>query len=186
MIYTPHALRDDDGRIVMKSVRDRPPNYAAILEVVPYVKFRRGMLYAWANVLFNPDDVRLTPELWEHEYTHSRQQGQTPSTWWARYLVDIPFRFVQEAEAHSAEIVTVLERSGNALTKKTRRLIVEIRDRMHSPIYAFSPSQLEIWDAETSWEALGAQDPDRLEKVREVGGGAGGATRAGEQAPQHG
>lgn len=186
MIYTPQILRNDDGYIVMKSVKDRPPNYSAIMNAVPHVKFRRGMLYAWGNVLFNPDAVPLTPELWEHEYCHARQQDREISAWWARYLVDVPFRFQQEAEAHSIEISTVLERAGGQLTKKARRQVASIKDRMHSPIYAFSPTQLEIWDAETSWEALGAQDPAELAKVRRVGGRAGGASRQGEPAPQHG
>ena len=173
MIYTPAALRSDDGDVVMRSITSLPPNYARLLKAFPHIRFRRGMLFAFGERLYNPDQVMLTPELWEHEYTHQRQQAQlgTSDAWWNLYIEDVDFRFAMEHEAHMREIAALRERLKG---KKLRRAVAEVYARMLSPIYRFRPDQLETLDAAPSL-APGAESSAELEETGPVEYGDGGA-----------
>lgn len=79
-----------------------PPNYRAILEVLPEAA-ARGVIFAYAPAVYNPSAVVLTPALQAHEAVHLRQQGDDPAGWWERYLESVHFRFGAELEAHQVE-----------------------------------------------------------------------------------
>ena len=42
----------------------------------------------------------MSEDLYEHEMTHIKQQGDDPEGWWKKYLEDPEFRFSQELSAY--------------------------------------------------------------------------------------
>src|SRR4029077_10296591 len=87
----------------MKIVISRPPNFDAIAKVFPLVLERQGILYAWDDTIFNPDDVEIPVPLIAHEKVHSVRQAGRPDLWWDQYLETKLFRFEEELYAHRSE-----------------------------------------------------------------------------------
>lgn len=86
----------------MKIIKERPPNFEAIHAIFPNAaKF--GVLFAYGDAIYNPDDVTIPLQTIAHECTHRLQQDGTPELWWQRYLLSPQFRFVQELDAHRIE-----------------------------------------------------------------------------------
>lgn len=84
-----------------KIVGSYPPNIDAIKEVFP-LKGRE--IFAYDQVIYNPGGGELTDSLIAHENVHFKQQALTsPDEWWERFILDGPFRFEQELEAHRME-----------------------------------------------------------------------------------
>jgi hypothetical protein len=89
----------------MEIVIDRPPIYDEAAKVFP---LQGREIFAWGDKIYNPGGFNIPPWLVAHETVHAVQQldetGEyDPESWWARYLVDIEFRFQQELEAHQEE-----------------------------------------------------------------------------------
>lgn len=123
----------------MKVIRQFPPMFAEINK-----RFNvRGkpVIFCWADTIFNPNNVKIGPELMAHESVHSTQQGTEPEVWWARYLIDDEFRLDQELPAHRAEFEFCRAHyDGRAL----ERMLHRIADRLASPLYG---SMIEYADA---------------------------------------
>jgi len=86
----------------MKISNEYPPNYEAIKVVFPECeKFKA--IFCYGEVIYNPFKANVTPDLVEHESTHSKQQGKTPELWWEEYLYNPTFRLEQETEAYRAQ-----------------------------------------------------------------------------------
>ncbi len=84
----------------MKIVKEYPPNIKYIEKAF---KLHYGIIFAYGDTLYNPDDGKINKPLLEHEKVHSKQQGDNPDKWWGRYLVDIDFRASQEIEAYQRQ-----------------------------------------------------------------------------------
>jgi hypothetical protein len=86
----------------LKIVVDKPPNWDE-LNAVFGLETKRGLLYAFGDILYNPDGIAVSPPIMAHEEVHKDQQGNDIEGWWQRYIVDINFRLNQELEAHRRE-----------------------------------------------------------------------------------
>lgn len=85
----------------MKIIVARPPLFGRIDE-----KFKiagKPVIFAFGDVIYNPENVVVPPELVKHEEVHSQRQGDNPLGWWTRYIDDQRFRFDEELPAHRAE-----------------------------------------------------------------------------------
>ena len=115
----------------MKIIRDHPPNYEEIK-----AKFDppAGVIFCWGSLIFNPDDVRIPPEILIHEGVHSKRQGDAPGKWWDRYIANDYFRLWEEVPAHQAEF-----RFLNARGRNTDH----VAERLASPLYGSMVSVAE-------------------------------------------
>lgn len=87
----------------MRVIRERPPNWDAIIAVFPLVATRPGVIFAWGEVCFAPIGTVLTPSLEAHESVHGARQGADIEGWWTRYLAEPAFRLAEEIPAHAEE-----------------------------------------------------------------------------------
>lgn len=84
----------------MDIIIDYPPNYEQIKKVF---KLHKGIMFAYGNKIYNPDNGGVDKPLLEHEKIHLKQQGNNPKKWWDRYLTDNDFRLSQELEAYKRQ-----------------------------------------------------------------------------------
>lgn len=120
----------------MKIVGYHPPNFAAIAAVFPCARTQRGVLFAYGDTVYNPDNVMVDQYLQAHEQVHLDQQAGLPAEWWKLYLECIPFRLNQEVEAHRAEWKAF--REDPARNRNERRVYLRtISERLSSPLYRF-------------------------------------------------
>ena|ERR1700687_16727 len=113
---------------------EQPPNYKEIVKVFPAVKLRRGVIFTYGKIIYNPGRVVLTPALRAHEMVHSRRQGveDGPSKWWDRYLTDKKFRLAEELVAHQTEYLIATDGAGRQVR---RAALAQIAARLSGPIY---------------------------------------------------
>src|ERR1700678_2370177 len=122
----------------MRILKERPPNYAAIIATFPVVAHRRGVFFAYGDAIYNPDGVQISAALMDHEKTHAeRQTGMSPDCcpdwWWAYYLNDPKFRLEEELIAHRVEWRTFLDEGHGR--KDRRAYLASISARLASPLY---------------------------------------------------
>lgn len=75
-----------------------PPNWKEIKKVF---NPKDNTVFTYGNTIYAPSVFFTLPDdLVIHEETHMQQQGEDPSGWWERYLVNKSFRFTQELRAY--------------------------------------------------------------------------------------
>jgi hypothetical protein len=125
----------------VRILRDRPPNYAAIVAAFPVLAHRRGILFCYGDAIHNPDGITVTPALHAHEAAHAeRQRGlftdlgpDAPEGWWSHYLANPQFRLGEELIAHRAEWAHFLNEGHGR--KERRAYLAQIASRLASPLY---------------------------------------------------
>lgn len=122
-----------------------PPNIDKIRKVF---NLHKGIVFAYGDILYNPDDGIVDKPLMVHEETHMRQQGDKPSEWWNRYLIDKYFRASQEIEAYQNQYEEArrIRNDRNALFKYAHRLAMDLS----GPIYGNVLTYREALNAITS------------------------------------
>lgn len=99
-------------------------------------------IYSWGDVLYNPHQIRVGPELVAHEAMHGRRQLDDVNGWWDKYLADIEFRLAEEVLAHQAECKVLFDLYGQ--TRNKRRLIkANTVRRLRNPLYQFNISEVK-------------------------------------------
>jgi hypothetical protein len=84
----------------MKLVNDFPPN----MEELKKTFLLSGReIFAYGDTVYNPGGFDIPAWLMAHEEVHQKQQGDNVEGWWARYLIDVEFRYQMELEAHQRE-----------------------------------------------------------------------------------
>jgi len=97
----------------MKIIKEYPPNMGDIRRTFIAVDNHKP-IFAYGNIIYNPHDVKITPDLEAHEQVHCDQQGDYPDVWWFRYLSDRDFRFEQELEAYGTQYAFVKKHINNS------------------------------------------------------------------------
>ena len=86
----------------MKKVsNEKPPQW--ILDAVKEFSdadWRDNIVFTYAPNIHTPSG-KVSEDLYIHEMTHIKQQGDDPEGWWKKYLEDKEFRFSQELEAYA-------------------------------------------------------------------------------------
>ena len=116
----------------MRVVYERPPNFAEINDKFDIAG--KSVIFAWADVIFNPMRVDISPALMVHEEMHaSRQRRHGPEMWWRSYIDSDRFRLEEEILAHQVEY---RERLRGAVNRSERRHILStLAKRMAMPMY---------------------------------------------------
>lgn len=120
---------------MMQIVRDRPPNFAQIVEVFPSAR-RESVIFTYGDKIYSLSSSEISPALMEHELVHSIRQGKTVAEiedWWRKYLEHDQFRYEEELLAHQAEYRHFITNDANRQTK--RRQLATIAKRLSSPLY---------------------------------------------------
>ena len=110
-----------------------PPNIEEIEKLVPGVKEMSGVLFAWADTVFNPSGIEIPEWLVEHEQVHLNRQSGDPATWWHRYLTDGAFRLAEELPAHRVEWKAFKRRVKNREVRAC--YLASISARLAGPLY---------------------------------------------------
>lgn len=109
-----------------------PPNIADIVERFPAIKGRTDIAFAYAPHIYLPSGRMPHPALEAHEKVHIKRQGVDPRGWWRCYMDVREFRFDEEAYAHAAEYLALID----GKPRFERRLILrETARKMLEPIY---------------------------------------------------
>lgn len=122
-------------RDMLEVVDARPPNFDAIVKVLPKAS-EPGVMFAYGDKVYFPGGKGpLTRELNDHEAVHlERQSHDGVEAWWERYLTDTSFRFNEELLAHRAEYRTYCNRHLNPV--KRAQFLRTIAKRLASDLYA--------------------------------------------------
>lgn len=88
----------------MKIINERPPIWDRAIKTFKFHPSLR-VVFAWGDVIYNPNNAYMSGDLIMHESVHGLQQKAIggPEIWWDRYLVDAKFRLEQEIEAYGAQ-----------------------------------------------------------------------------------
>ena len=117
---------------------ERPPNFDRVLAAFPDAD-KHGVLFAYADAIYNPSGVTIPPALLAHEGIHLIRQrdGETADSWWEKYLTDDEFRYREELEAHISEYISL------ASVIKDRNLRAKVLQntaaRLVAPLYNYKP-----------------------------------------------
>jgi hypothetical protein len=110
-----------------------PPNFREITQAFPKVRGMHGVIFTYGDTIFNPSGIDITPSLLAHESVHSKRQGADPQSWWAKYLTDEQFRFLEELIAHRVEYRIASHGQGR---RDRRVLLAHIAGRLAGPLYS--------------------------------------------------
>ena len=129
-------------RDMLEVVDARPPNYDAVLAVLPRAA-EPGVMFAYNGKVYFPGGRGpLTRELDAHERVHiERQREFGVKEWWLGYLEDPTFRYAEELLAHRAEYNTYCRRHANPV--KRAQALRTIAKRLVSPLYGAGDVTLE-------------------------------------------
>lgn len=112
---------------------ERPPNFDAISRRFPGAR-GHGVIFAYAPYIYAPHHKpdALPPELIAHESVHiERQERMGVERWWAAYLVNDQFRYVEELLAHRAEYQHL-----STLSRQVRRsALKDVAKKLTAPLY---------------------------------------------------
>lgn len=120
--------------MTQRIVVDFPPNYDAIAAAFP-IRAKRGVIFSFGPVIYNPHNVPIAPHFLAHELAHGMRQGVDAVTigdWWKRYIDDREFRLAEELVAHIAEYRCLAEGGGR---NQRRTAAKAVAARLSSPIY---------------------------------------------------
>lgn len=133
----------------MKTVIGLPPNYELIRIALNPSKHA---IFCYGDTIYNPSNRTITPDIEHHEYIHSKQQGDNPDLWYARYLQDPQFRLEQEIEAYGEQYVLAKENIEKA----------DEEARKETKVLAAGKTQLLRWALESMARALSGADYGNL------------------------
>lgn len=126
---------------MMEVIVARPPNFDAIVKIFPNAA-SPGVIFCYGSAIYAPSGSHLvTKSLQAHEQVHSERQGRDPDAWWAQYLVDSEFRFLEELPAHQAEYRTLAE---DAPHRNARRFYLkDVAKKLSGPLYGHMVTEAE-------------------------------------------
>lgn len=87
----------------MRIITGYPPNFAELRKAFK-IAGNRFVVFSYGDTIYSPQGPKLHRAIIAHEEAHGRRQlaiGVT--TWWDRYIAEIPFRFEEELIGHRAE-----------------------------------------------------------------------------------
>lgn len=104
-------------------------------------------IYTYGDVIYNPGNVNVVPELIEHESVHRDQQIQIggPDKWWELYIKDSRFRYHQELEAYGKQYAYFCSVDKNRNNQAKR--LWEIAGHLSSEMYKVGMDRVEVMSA---------------------------------------
>jgi hypothetical protein len=134
----------------VRIVRGRPPIYDEIISTIG--RPPAGAIFTWGETIYAPNapqgmKLEISPALFEHEATHSRQQKIVggPEQWWRQFLDSPDFRRQQELAAYRNQYAFAC-RAG--LSRQARRqLLRELARDFSSQMYGRIIGRVEALEA---------------------------------------
>lgn len=86
-------------------LQEHPPNIDQIAEKYPGAR-RNDVVFAYGEIIYVPSGIPLGQDILAHELVHCIRQLEHPGGvdgWWADYLSDPEFCYIEELLAHRAE-----------------------------------------------------------------------------------
>jgi hypothetical protein len=129
----------ENGVMVFKPMRivvEKPPVWNECVAMIGAEP--RNTIFAWGDIIYNPDDILVVDYLIAHEEVHQRQQilAGGPEAWWSRYLDDVYFRLKQEVEAYAVQYLKMEE---NIRDRNWQyRVKVDLARKLSGPLYGNS------------------------------------------------
>lgn len=115
----------------MKIVQGLPPLFD-VIDAAFHVA-GKSVIFAWADTIYNPQGITITPALYAHECVHGERQGADVVGWWQRYIEDPQFRLVEELLAHKVEYETLCASSDSR--NERRFYLRQVAGKLSSPLY---------------------------------------------------
>ena len=136
-----------------------PPNIAKIETSFPAVIGKKGILFAYGDIIYNPSKAPVPPWIAAHEAVHSDQQALvgSPELWWDIYIQDRHARFQWEVAAHAAEFRAFRRQPKPPNRKARAQHVAGILDRLSAPMYGPMASRK---DAQAAFYALFEKAPE--------------------------
>lgn len=116
----------------MKQVIAYPPNIETI-DAAFTVRGKRGIIFAYGDTIYNPDNIIVTESLKAHEQVHSDRQGKNPDAWWEKYINVPAFRLNEEIAAHRAEFRQICQSTKSR--EERAKCLQAISTRLASGLY---------------------------------------------------
>lgn len=115
-----------------KVLKEKPPVWDQAKQLFGFDD-QAKLIFAYGDVIYNPNEAIVTNAILAHELTHLRQQDGKPAEWWDRYFIDTEFRLDQELEAYSVQYLTFC----HVVKDRNRRYqcLHEICVKISSPMY---------------------------------------------------
>ncbi len=110
-----------------------PPNHAEIVAVFPAAA-APDTIFTYGATIYN-NGPPLTHALIAHERVHVSQQTRFeggPAAWWARYLTDPAWRFLQELDAHKVEHDVLCH---GRPRHERKHYLTQVAKRLSGPLY---------------------------------------------------
>lgn len=116
---------------------DKPPVWNSVVNTFNVLP--KNTIFAYGDVIYNPDDIDIQDYLLEHEKVHFKQQGNTKNgaaLWWGKFLRDSDFRVDQEVEAYAHQY--------NQMCKATKdrnqpvKILFHLATTLSGPLYNYS------------------------------------------------
>lgn len=121
----------------MKIINKYPPNYN---EIEMNMRIVGTPAFPYGDIIYNPHDREIPPDVHYHEYIHSIQQGDNPALWWSKYTLDRNFRLEQEIEAYAHQYKFVKEHLGDKVGKEA---LDGVAEDLASDTYSFGITKQE-------------------------------------------
>lgn len=114
----------------MKIVVDRPPMFDEINKAFNIINTK--VIFAWGDIIYNPSNFDIPPELIAHEEVHGKRQGDDIEGWWQNYLQSPSFRLEEEIPAHQAEYQWMCKNGNRGHRRKALKFVAS---RLAAPLY---------------------------------------------------
>lgn len=111
----------------MRVLTTFPPNWRDIQAT--FNVRGKPVIFCYGDTIYNPQRIKIPPELMVHEAVHSHRQGEDPKGWWHRYITEHVFRFEEELPAHRAEYQDLCRRVDS------RQALPLVAKKLASPLY---------------------------------------------------
>ncbi len=114
----------------MRIVNGKPPIFDEVDRAFHIAG--QPIVFAWGDVIYNPEGVTVSDHLIAHEAVHGKRQGRDILGWWHRYIDDPEFRLQEEILAHIEEYSYLINGANRA---SRRRALKRVSTRLGSKLY---------------------------------------------------
>lgn len=128
----------------MEILHEPPPIFDEIVAAFPSA--RKGVIFAWAGRIYNPDAVRIGDSLLAHEGAHCLRQGSDPEAWWRRYLDDPAWRLAEEIIGHQAEYrqICSFQRDRNFQARSLHAIAMRLSGPLYGRLIPYARARAQV------------------------------------------
>lgn len=118
----------------VKILIERPPVWDSVclaFNILP-----KNIIFAYGDVIYNPDNVDLPDHIIEHEKIHLKQHNHNnddAALWWGKYLREPDFRVDQEAQAYAIQYLYISQFQKDR--NKRSRILWDFARILSGPLY---------------------------------------------------